>query len=69
VRERGHHDVCRSPYRPQDGPVLSMQSIKYQVRWSEVEDHETMKTIVKEIIEKVIKSMDETCLHCGYVWN
>jgi hypothetical protein len=38
-------------------------------RWSEVKDLESMKTVVEEIIDSDIHSMDETFLHCGYVWH
>jgi len=72
VRERGHRVICRPPYRPQDGPVeyaINQVCVNLVKCWSEVEDLETMKTIVEEIIDNNIKSIDETFLHCGYIWN
>ncbi len=66
VRKRGHHVVCHPPYRPQDGPV---EHVINQVwgclvkRWSEIRDLETMKTIIKEIIDNNINSMDKTFVH------
>ena len=72
VWERGHRVVCRPPYRPQDGPVeyaINQVCGRLEKRWSEVEDLESMKTVVEEIIDSDIHSMDETFLHCGYVWN
>jgi hypothetical protein len=72
VRERGHRVVCRLPYHPQDGPVeyaINQVCVNLIKRWSEVKDLKTMKTIVEEIIDNDIKSMDETFLHCGYIWN
>ena len=72
VRERGHCVVCRPPYRPQDGPVeyaINQVCGCLEKRWSEVKDLETMKTVVEEIIDSNIHSMDDTFLHCSYVWN
>jgi len=59
-------------YRPQDGPVeyaINQVCGRLEKRWSEVNDLESMKTVVEEIIDSDIHSMDETFLHCGYVWN
>jgi hypothetical protein len=72
VMERGHHVICHPPYHPQDGPIeyaINQVCVNLIKRWSEVEDLETMKTIVEEIIDNDIKLMDETFLHCGYIWN
>ena len=72
VRERGHRVVCRPPYRPQDGPVeyaINQVCGRLEKWWSEVKDLETMKTVVEEIIDSNIHSMDDTFLHCSYVWN
>ena len=72
VREREHRVICHPPYRPQDGPVeyaINLVCVNLIKRWSEVEDLETMKTIVEEIIDNDIKSFNETFLHCGYIWN
>ena len=72
VREHGHHVMCRPPYRPQDGPVeyaINQVCGRLVKRWSEVKDLESMKTVVEEIIDSDIHSMDETFLHCGYVWH
>ena len=73
MRERRHCDVCHPPYCPQDGPVeyaINQVCGRLEKRWSEVKDLELMKTVVEEIIDSNIDSMDETFLHCGYVvWN
>ncbi len=72
VRERGHRVVCRPPYRPQDGPVeyaINQVCLNLTRRWNEVHDLETMQAVVEEIIENDITRMDETFLHCGYIWN
>jgi hypothetical protein len=72
VRERGHRVVCRPPYRPQDGPVeyaINQVCGRLEKRWSEVHDLDSMKTVVEEIIDKDIHNMDETFVHCGYLWN
>jgi transposase len=72
VRERGHRVVCSPRYRPQDGPVeyaINQVCGRLEKRWSEVKDLVWMKTVVEEIIDSDIHSMDETFLHCGYVWN
>ncbi len=72
VRERGHRVVCHPPYRPQDGPIeyaINQVCVNLIKRWSEVKNLKTMKTIVEEIIDNDIKSMDETFLHCGYIWK
>jgi transposase len=72
VRERGHRVVCPPPYRPQDRPVeyaINQVCGLLEKRWLEVKDLETMKTAVEEIIDSDIHSMDDTFLHCGYVWN
>jgi hypothetical protein len=51
-----------------------LNSVKYAINqvcvnlvkhWLEVENLETMKTIVEEIIDNNIHSMDETFIHCG----
>jgi hypothetical protein len=70
VSEHGHRVICRPPYRPQDGPVeyaINQVCVNLVKRWFEVKDLETMKTIVEEIIDNDIKSIDETFLHCGYI--
>jgi hypothetical protein len=72
MRECGHHVVCHLPYWPQDGPVeyaINQVCGCLVKRWSEIRDLETMKTIVKEIINNNINSMDKTSVHCGYIWN
>jgi hypothetical protein len=72
VRERGHRVVCRPPYRPQDGPVeyaINQVCVQLDKRWSECVDLESMKTVVEEIIDGKITNMDETFVHCGYIWN
>ena len=69
VRERGHRVVCLPRYRPQYGPVEYAICVNLVKRWSEIKDLETMKTIVEEIIDQDIHSMDETFLHCSYIWN
>ena len=38
-------------------------------RWSEVNDLETMQTVIEEIIDNKITGIDETFLHCGYILN
>jgi hypothetical protein len=72
VRKWGHPTVCHPPYRPQVGPVeyaINQVCGRLEKRWSEVHDLESKKTVVEEIIDNDIHSMDETFLHCGYVWN
>jgi transposase len=72
IRERGHRVVCRPPYRPQDGPVeyaINQVCLNLTKRWSKVTDLETMQTVVEEIIDNDITSIDETFLHCGFIWN
>ena len=72
VRERGHRVVCRPPYRPQDGPVeyaINQVCVKLDKRWSECVDVESIQTVVEEIIDGDITNMDETFVHCGYIWN
>jgi transposase len=67
VREWGHHVVCCPPYRPQDGPVeyaINQVCRHLEKRWSEVNDLESIN-----ITNNNIHSIDETLLHCGYVWN
>ncbi len=62
VRERGHRTVCRPPYRPQDGPVeyaINQVCGRLEKRWSAVHDLESMKTVVEEIIDNDINSMDD----------
>ncbi len=70
VRGHGHRVVCYLPYRPQDAPVeyaINQVCGCLVKRWLEVCDLETMKTIVKEIINNNINSMDKTFVHCGYI--
>lgn len=72
IRERGHRVVCRPPYRPQDGPVeyaINQVCLNLTKRWSEVNDLETMQTVIEEIIDNNITGIDETFFHCGYIWN
>jgi transposase len=72
VRERGHRVVCRPPYRPQDGPVeyaINQVCVQLNKRWTEARDLESMRTVVEDIIENNINNVDETFLHCGYIWN
>ena len=72
VRRRGHRVVYRPPYRPQDGPVeytINQVCIKLDKCWSECADLVSMKTVVEEIIDGDISNMDETFVHCGYIWN
>ena len=72
MREHGQGVVCHPPYQPQDGPVeyaINQVCGHLEKRWSEVKDLVTMKTRVAEITDRDIHSMDDTFLHCGYVWN
>jgi transposase len=72
VRERGHRVVCCPPYRPQDGPVeyaINQVCIQLDKRWTEARDLELMRTAVEDIIENYINNVDETFVHCGYIWN
>jgi hypothetical protein len=32
-------------------------------------DLQTMRTVIKHIIDNDITNMEETFVHCGYVWN
>jgi hypothetical protein len=70
MRECGHHVICHPPYHPQDGPVeyaINQVCINLVKCWYEVKDLEMMKTIVEQIIDENIHSMDETFLHCSYI--
>ncbi len=72
LSERGHCVICRPPHRPQDGPVgyaINQVCLNLTIRWNEVHDLETMQAIIEEIIKNDITGMDETFLHCGYIWN
>jgi hypothetical protein len=72
VRQRGHRVVCRPPYRPQDGPVeyaINQVCGRLEKRWSEVTDLESMTMVIIDIINNSIHNMDDTFVHCGYVWN
>jgi hypothetical protein len=72
IRERGHRVVCRPPYHPQDSTVeyaINQVCLNLAKRWSEVKDLETMQTVVEEIIGNDITGIDDTFLHCGYIWN
>ena len=72
VRERGHHVVCRPLYRPQDGPVeyaINQVCVQLNKSWTEAPDLESMRTVVEDIIENDINNVDETFVHCGYIWN
>jgi hypothetical protein len=67
LREHGHRVICHPPYRPQDGPVeyaINQVCVNLVKHWSEVEDLETMKTIIEEIIDNNIHSIEETFVHC-----
>jgi hypothetical protein len=58
VRDCGHRVICHPPYLPQDGLVeyaINQVCVNLVKCWSEVEDLETMKTIVEEIIDNKIK--------------
>ena len=72
VHDRGHRVVCRPPYRPQDGPVeyaINQVCVQLNKRWTEARDLESMRTVVEDIIENDINNVDETFVHCGYIWN
>ena len=72
VHEPGHHVVCHPLYWPQDGPVkyaINQLCIQLEKRWTEAHDLESMKTVVEDIIENKIYNIDETFVHCGYIWN
>ena len=72
MRECGHCVVCPPPYRPQDGPVeyaINQVCVQLDKHWSKCVDLELMKTDVEEIIDGNITNMDETFVHCGYIWN
>jgi len=58
--------------KPQDGPVeyaINQACVKLDKRWSECADLKLMKTVVEEIIDGDITTMDETFVHCGFIWN
>ena len=68
VRECKHHVVCHPPYWLQDGPVeyAINQVCRCLVKhWSKIHDLEMMKTILDEIINNNINSMDKTFVYCG----
>jgi hypothetical protein len=72
VRLRSHCVVCRPPYQPQDGPVefaINQVCSRMEKRWSEVSDLQTMRAVIKHIIDNDISNMEETFLYCGYIWN
>jgi hypothetical protein len=64
--------VCRPPYQPQDGPVefmINQVYLRLEKHWSEVSDLQTMRAVIKHIIDNDISNMEETFLYCGYIWN
>jgi hypothetical protein len=72
VRQRGHLVICRPPYQPQDGPVeyaINQVCGHLEKRWSEVTNLVSMTMVIIDIINNDIHNMDDTFVHCGYVWN
>ncbi len=72
VHQRGHRVVCRPPYRPQDGPVeyaINQVCGRLEKRWSEVTNLVSMTMVIIDIIKNNIHNMDDTFVHCAYVWN
>jgi hypothetical protein len=72
VRLRSHCVVCCPPYQPQDGPVefaINQVCLRLEKRWSEVSDLQTMRAVIKHIIDNDISNMEETFVYCGYIWN
>ena len=72
VCQHSHCIVCHPPYQPQDEPI------KYAINkvcghlengWSEVTDLVSMTMVIIDIINNNIHNMDDTFVHCGYVWN
>ena len=37
--------------------------------WFLLGDLQTMRAVIKHIIDNDITNMEETFVHCGYVWN
>jgi hypothetical protein len=72
VRLRNNCVVCCPPYQPQDGPVefgITQVCARLEKCWSEVSDLQTMRAVIKHIMDNVITGMEETFLKCGYIWN
>ncbi len=70
IRECRHHVVCCPPYRPQDGLIeyaINQVCGHLEKCWSEVNNLQTMKTVVVKIIDNDIHSMDEMLLQCDYI--
>ncbi len=64
--------VCHPPYQPQDGPVeftINQVCLRLEKRWSEINDLQTMRAVIEHIIDNDISNMEETFMHCGYIWN
>ena len=72
MRVQRHCNVCRPPYRPQDGPVefaINQVCCGPTRCWSEVSDLLMLKTLVEDLIDTGISGMDATFNKCGYIWS
>ncbi len=72
VRLQSHCVVCRPPCQPQDSPVefaINQVCLRLEKRWSEVSDLQTMRAVIEQFIDNDISNMEETFVHCGYIWN
>ncbi len=58
--------VRRTGRRMDQWNMPSIRSADVVKGWSKIRDLETMKTIVKEIIDNNINSMGKTFVHCGF---
>jgi hypothetical protein len=72
VRLLSHRVVCHPPYQPQDGPVefaVNQVCSRLEKGWSEVSDLQTMRAVIKHIINNDISNMEETFVYCGCIWD
>jgi hypothetical protein len=72
VRLRQHRVVCWPLYQPQDGPVeftINQVCRRLEKRWLDVDDLQSMRAVLENIIDNEINVMEETFVMCGYVWN
>ncbi len=49
--------------------TVNQDCSRLEKRWSEVSDLQTMRAVIEHIIDNDITNMEETFVHCGYVWN
>jgi hypothetical protein len=61
--------VLHIGHRTDQEYAINQVCVKLDKRWSECVDVESMQTVVADIIDRDITNMDETFVHCGYIWN